>query len=194
MTKKKIAKGDFQLYDSSDQDDFFDEIIEGVRYEMKPSPVVIHQVVSSDIQYLLKGTCKTSGVILVAPVDVYFDKDNRFIPDVVYVSNKNLDIIKKNRIEGSPDLIVEILSPSTSKNDRQRKKTVYERFKVGEYWIVDTHHYTIEQYILENSIYQLHQTYSFGDTLTSSTISCIHLPIDDVFEDAVRFSEHFNRR
>jgi Uma2 family endonuclease len=189
--KKQFTKENTERYGSVTDVDVYDEIVEGVRYEMKPSPVIIHQVVVLNLQDQLTGSCKPNGVILPAPVDVYFDEKNRFIPDIIFISNDNLHIIKPKRIEGTPDLVVEILSPSTSKNDRQGKKSVYERFGVKEYWIVDSHHYTIEQFLQRDGKFELYHIYSFGETLTSPALSCIHINIDEVFEDARRLEERF---
>jgi Uma2 family endonuclease len=193
MTKKKqVARESSNSNESYFPDNVLDEIIEGIRYEMKPSPVIIHQIVVNNILDELRSSCKPNGVSITGPVDVYFDKDNRFIPDVVFISNENLDIIKPKRIEGAPDLIVEVLSPSTSKNDRQRKMAVYERYGVKEYWIADTYHYTVEQFVHKEGRYLLNQTYSFGDKLTSPIISCINVILDHIFEDARQFQERFS--
>ncbi|MFC0272384.1 Uma2 family endonuclease [Metabacillus herbersteinensis] len=190
--KKQLAKESNQSYRSVPIDEGYNEMIEGVRYEMQPSPVIIHQIVLVNIHDAIRNSCKPNGVILPAPVDVYFDKDNCLIPDLIFISNENLNIIKQKRIEGAPDLVVEILSPSTSKNDRQRKKLIYERFGVKEYWIVDSHHHTFEQFILKENLYEFYKIYSFGEILTSPLFACISINLTDIFEDALRFEERFS--
>ncbi|MCL2350620.1 MAG: Uma2 family endonuclease [Defluviitaleaceae bacterium] len=79
------------------------------------------------------------------------------MPDVSVVCNK--DIIKYNGIHGAPDLIVEILSPSTVKYDRAYKKDLYEQHGVKEYWIVDPKNMTIEVHILTDGKYILDNIY-----------------------------------
>ena len=82
-------------------------------------------------------------------VDVYLTKRERYVPDVMVVCDP--DKVKANGIHGAPDLVVEILSPATAKNDRGHKKAVYERCGVREYWIVDPVALTVEQYVLEDA-------------------------------------------
>ena len=70
------------------------------------------------------------------------------------------DKIKSDGVHGAPDLVVEVLSPSTVKNDRAHKKDVYERCGVREYWIVNPADKTVEQYFLQNGKFSLYETYA----------------------------------
>lgn len=167
--------GDFDRY----------EMINHVRYDLKPSPTVNHQKLITHLLQSLYQTCQPNGVILVAPIDVFFDEGNVFQPDIVFISNENAGIIKEARIEGAPDLVAEILSPSTGMNDKVRKKEQYERFGVKEYWIVDPVHLLIEQFVLENGKYHLQAVLGDGDMLTSEQISCISIDVKKLF-DAIR--------
>lgn len=105
-----------------------------------PAPLYIHQKVLSDI-HLLMGTFVKQhqlGEVLVAPIDVYLDEENAFQPDIVFINNEQSGIIiKEDGLHGAPNLVVEILSPSTAEYDLNEKKDVYERCGVQEYWIVD---------------------------------------------------------
>ncbi len=106
---------------------------------MSPAPLTRHQVMIKEIypelsMYIEKNRL---GIALVAPVDVYLDKKNAFQPDIFFISNERMHLIKEDGLHGAPDLIIEILSPSTAKYDLQDKKDVYERSGVTEYWIVD---------------------------------------------------------
>jgi Uma2 family endonuclease len=157
------------------------EIIEGVRYDFLSSPIAKHQILASRITQFLSNTCNSNGVVITSPIDVHLDENNVFQPDVIFISNENLHIIKKF-IVGAPDLVVEILSPSTSQNDKVRKKAQYERFGVKEYWVVDPTHFYVDQFVLEHSKFQLHATYSFGDTLTSERFSCVSIDMNTLFE------------
>ena len=76
------------------------------------------------------------GEVFYSPIDVYFDEEDVFQPDIVFISKARLDIIGEIKIEGPPDLIIEILSPSTAYYDLGRKYEVYERSGVKEYWVV----------------------------------------------------------
>jgi Uma2 family endonuclease len=180
----KIVKEQNEPYDSFNRF----EIIDNVRYDLKPAPTVIHQKISSYLYRSLYNSCHLKGTILYAPLDVYLDDENLFQPDLIFVSNENSDIIMDQYIEGSPDLVVEILSPSTSQNDKIRKKALYERFGVKEYWIVDPHHFTIDQFVLENGKYQLNGTYADGHTLSSEKFPCIEVDLSSLFKSIRRFS------
>lgn len=80
------------------------------------------------------------------------------IPDAMIVCNK--DIIKGRGIFGAPDLIVEVLSPSTAKKDKGVKKTLYEKHGVKEYWIVDILGRSIDVYLLKNGKFELDNVYT----------------------------------
>lgn len=97
-------------------------------------------------------------------VDVHLTDHDRVIPDVMIVCNKN--IIRPDGIHGAPDLIVEVLSPSTAKNDKGYKKDLYERSGVKEYWIVDPAMRSIEAYLWKGGRYILKDFYGlFPDNL-----------------------------
>ena len=77
------------------------------------------------------------GIFFVSPVDVFLDNKNAVQPDIVFVSNQNKSILKEDAIYGAPDLVIEVLSPGSKKFDLDKKKKIYEKFGVKEYWIVD---------------------------------------------------------
>lgn len=157
------------------------EIIEGVRYDCSPAPIVLHQRISGALHIMLHNSCHAGGTVLYAPIDVYLDEDNQFQPDLVYIVHEREAIIGEKRIEGAPDLVVEILSPSTSQNDKIRKKRQYERHGVQEYWIVDPFHRTIDQFGLEQGKFVLLETYGIAQTLTSSRYPCVSIPVGQLF-------------
>ncbi|XID93314.1 Uma2 family endonuclease [Paenibacillaceae bacterium WGS1546] len=185
----QLVKEQSELYgDDEDGSDWLGmeeeryEIIEGIRYELKPAPTVNHQQISGALHIMLYQTCHANGTILYSPVDVYLDEDNLFQPDLVYVLHENAAIIKKHRIEGVPDLAVEILSPSTSHNDKVRKKRQFERFGLKEYWIIDPVHLTLDQFIRnEDGKLELYETYITPGRATSPLFSCIDIDMDRVF-------------
>lgn len=90
-------------------------------------------------------------------MDVIFSKKDVTEPDVMIICNK--DIIKKNGIHGAPDLIVEVLSKSTAKNDIGYKKDLYEKYGVKEYWIVNEADRSIQVYLLKDGVYKLDNIY-----------------------------------
>ncbi len=131
----------------------------GGRIYMMSSPTVNHSQIASNIYYAfrsyLKGkTCRPFN----DGVDVYLTENDRVIPDAMIVCNKN--IIRLDGIHGAPDLVVEVLSPGTAKNDRGYKKNLYETAGVKEYWIVDPISHSIEVYILADGKFVLDEVYA----------------------------------
>jgi len=94
---------------------------------------------------------KKTGHIFDAPLDVRLDEYNVVQPDLIYISEKNKHIITEKNIQGAPDLMMEILSPSSFHHDQERKKAVYERFGVLEYWIIDPANQVIEIFSLSTN-------------------------------------------
>jgi Uma2 family endonuclease len=166
------------------------EIIDGIQYDMKPSPRLNHQILSLRLAQLIDQTCQMNGLVVVAPMDVHLDDDNTVQPDIIYIAEANFQIVKGNQIFGTPDLLVEILSPSSGTHDKIRKKALYEKFAVKEYWIADPILKTIDQFVLIDHKLQLTATYGAGDTLQSDVISCIHIDLESVINALRRFEEH----
>ena len=119
---------------------------DGKRYELvcgevhlTPSPTTKHQIilyrlVSSLDVYLSKTRL---GRLLFAPLDVRLSVDTALQPDLIYIASAHAAIIQEDYIRGTPDLVVEILSPSTAAHDRATKLPLYAEAGVGEMWIID---------------------------------------------------------
>jgi len=116
------------------------ELIDNTIY-MSPSPISKHQLILNEINFQLLQLFRTDkrAIVFVAPFDVYLDeRSNAVQPDIVVVLSGNKNIIDPNgHIHGVPDLLVEVLSPGNKEYDLIKKKDLYERFGVKEYWIVD---------------------------------------------------------
>jgi len=132
----------------------YQELPEGAPYQlingdlvMTPSPSTYHQLISSRLEWeLLKLKVKVSGEVIHAPIDVYFFETETYQPDILFITKERLNIIGEQRIEGAPDLIMEILSPSTAYYDLKAKMRVYEKSGVREYWVIDPMEKSIEIY------------------------------------------------
>ena len=93
------------------------------------------------------------------------------------------NIRKKDGIHGAPDLVVEVLSPSTAHNDRFRKKEIYAKAGVKEYWIVDPLNCIIEVYLNQNSDLVLDRLYNTDDTeIKVSVCDNLIVKLDDIFD------------
>lgn len=136
------------------REDIRKELINGKVAAMSPRPSVNHNVISENIififkQYLRGKKCAPFG----DGVDLYLDENNRFVPDGMIVCDR--DKVNWDGVHGAPDLVWEILSPSTAKNDKWHKKNVYAFCGVPEYWIVDPVNRAIEIYLLQDGQYVL---------------------------------------
>jgi len=136
------------------KDDLPSELLNGQIVAMSPRPTVNHNRISENIYSIFRVLLKRNTCTVFGDgYDVYLSENDRVIPDVMIVCNPS--IIKDNGIHGVPNLIVEVLSPSTSKNDRGYKKDLYAESGVSDYWIVDPFARSIEVYSLADGQYRL---------------------------------------
>jgi Uma2 family endonuclease len=115
------------------------EIIDGEHY-VTPSPNLRHQDLALRLAVSLSNHVEDRpdrGRVFIAPFDVVFSFHDIVEPDVIFVAPDQLDILTDKNIQGTPAMVVEVLSPSTRKRDRQIKRMLYERTGVREYWLVD---------------------------------------------------------
>ena len=161
-----------------------------IRYELHdgelivvPAPNMAHQGISTTLLRLIDTLVylRKLGKVFHAPTDVVFSDTEVVQPDLIFVSNERSHILTENNIRGAPDLIIEILSPSTAGRDRTFKRTLYERHGVKEYWMVDPSARNITILLLGESGYELAGIYGEGQTLTSLTLSGFSLNLDDIF-------------
>lgn len=141
------------------QNDVWEELIDGKVIAMSPRPTTDHYHVSFNIAYIfttyLRGKrCTPFG----DGVDLYLTETDRFIPDGMVVCDT--EKIKRDGVHGAPDLVVEVLSPSTAKRDRGYKKNAYESAGVPEYWLVNPADRSVEVYRLAEGRYVLDNVYS----------------------------------
>ena len=144
------------------------EVLEGELIEMS-SPSSEHQIIIGNLSSMLWVFLKENnlGQMISSPIDVIFDENNTFQPDIVFISKENKQIIQDRGIFGSPDLVVEILSKSTEKKDRGLKFKAYEKFGVREYWLVDPRKKSIEVFVLEKSKFVSYNLVKTDDPLKS---------------------------
>ncbi len=131
------------------------EIIDG-RHYVTPSPDIGHQWASGQLFYELtrKITKRGRGLVYSAPLDVHLDRGSVLQPDIIVVHEGNEGILDdKKKVNGVPDLLIEVLSPSSRSRDMRVKKGRYERAGVPEYWIVSWKRKAIEQFVLRDGKY-----------------------------------------
>ena len=135
-----------------------EELIAGKWIAMAP-PAINHNRIVVNISQIFAPYLKGKDCEYFSDGASLFLTDNDYyIPDGMIVCDPNK--VKVDGIHGAPDLVIEVLSPSTARYDRGRKKDAYERCGVREYWIVDPANKTIEQRFLQNEKFVLHETYS----------------------------------
>lgn len=140
------------------QEERKEELIDGKIVVMSPVSTV-HAYVVGSIFIIFKNYLEGKPCVpFSSSLLVHLSDTNKFFPDVIVVCDRGK--IKRTYINGAPDLVVEVLSPSTAKNDKGYKKDVYEKSGVPEYWIVNPSEKSIEVYLLENSRYTLDNVYT----------------------------------
>jgi Uma2 family endonuclease len=160
------------------------EVINGVLY-VTPAPAVAHQFTSGDLFYLMADHANDNdlGYVLAAPVDVLLpNQPVPLQPDILFLRKERKGIVGQQNVEGAPDLIVEILSPSNTSYDRQTKFAVYEDAGVPEYWIVDYRARTIEVFVLEDE-YVLLGKWGMGETAISRALEGFQVPVSRIFRN-----------
>ncbi|MCC6442300.1 MAG: Uma2 family endonuclease [Armatimonadetes bacterium] len=105
------------------------------------------------------------------------DEENTVQPGFVYVSRERLAIIREQSVRGGPDLVVEILSPSSVAHDRVRKMALYARFRIPHYWIVDPEHHILEAFRLEENHYIVEAGAGEDDLFRPSLFPELKIPL-----------------
>ena len=146
------------------------EIIDGVLY-VSPSPSLPHQFTLGKLHQAIANYLDANpvGEAYLAPFDVVFTRHDVVEPDLLFVAVDRLGVLTERNVSGSPDLVVEILSPSTRRVDLTLKRELFERQAVREYWVVDPLAGTVDAWRRDGSRLVLRERLSRerGDVLTS---------------------------
>ncbi|RRJ94558.1 Uma2 family endonuclease [Opitutaceae bacterium TAV4] len=150
---------------------------------MAPSPSVFHQDISGNLYYLIRHHLRTHpiGTVFMAPLDVFLSDINVYQPDLLFIRKQNASIIKEHGIEGAPDLVVEILSKTSTKYDLGIKRSVYARTGVEEMWAIDPTRRTLAIYRFDESAETPVATHRTTQTFTSTIIPGLSIALKDVF-------------
>ena len=183
MVQQKNIKLTVRDYMSiPDGDDRRFELIDG-ELILAPSPVPQHQMISRNLFRMLDDfvASQNLGELLYAPMDVVLSEHDVFQPDILFVSRNRLHIIGDRNIQGAPDLVIEILSPSTETRDRGVKLNQYLRYGVRECWIIDPQERTLEALRAGNTEFETVRVYPEGATATSPILEGIQVEVDRLF-------------
>ncbi len=157
------------------------EIIDGRAYNMTPAPTTRHQRISMGIieKLILEKKNLKNCALFFAPTDVVLDEYNVVQPDIFIVCDRKK--ITERNIQGAPDLIVEITSPSTEIKDRREKLRLYESHGVREYVIVFPEREYVERYFLDEGKYSAPEIFNWDEELKLKIFDMV-IPLWDVFE------------
>ncbi len=160
------------------------ELIEGDLF-MTLSPITLHQLVSMRLEHALSDHVhkKKSGLILVAPIDVVLSDEDVVQPDILFISRERKGIVGEKNIQGAPDLVVEILSPTTADRDLVIKKKLYAKFAVKEYWICNPSAKTVEVMTWTDKGFKTVQVYPENGIVRSEILPDFSVPVSPLFEE-----------
>lgn len=167
-------------------EDYPVELIRGRFVPNANYPTLKHQSIVLEISYEItsyikrkKGNCR----VLLGPVDVKFDtkQDSVLVPDIIIVCDPK-KIINGKYCDGAPDLVIEVLSPSTKKKDEEDKLSIYEECIVTEYWMIDTESETVRVLTRskDSDIFDKDKTYSFSESVPVGIYEDLDICISDL--------------
>lgn len=149
-----------------------------------PSPTPLHQDVAMNLsaRMLFHANSNNLGKVYQAPLDTKFDEINTFQPDILFISKKHLSIIGKKKIEGAPDLVVEILSESNKPKEMSYKKYIYESYLVKEYWLINLEKSTVTVYQNTDGELMPLGVFSRNDTIESKVLAGFKISVKEILE------------
>ena len=157
------------------------ELIDGVLI-VSPSPATLHQrsvyKIAREVESLMPD-----GEVFIAPLDVYLDDENVPQPDVMWVSAQNKSIVGKHGLMGVPDLVVEVFSPGSERQDRGKKFDLYEKHGVREDWMTDTLELYIEVHQLKDGRFVRLGVFGPGDSFISAVLGDKTVEVKHIFPE-----------
>ncbi|MGI6454288.1 MAG: Uma2 family endonuclease [bacterium] len=165
------------------------ELIDGVPYNMSPAPTFEHQLIVHNLSRVIGNALQGKKCITgITPTDVYLSEHDLVQPDVFVVCDENK--IHRDIIRGAPDLIFEVLSPSSMRKDRREKKRLYERFGVREYIMVEPQGKIIERYKRgEDHLFDRGEIFAEEEEFELFSLPGIKIRVPDVFTNTERFDK-----
>ena len=177
-----IVKFTYEDYLTTPADERY-ELLDGDLI-MVPAPNLKHQHVLGNLHYHLRQfiTEHGTGRLFLAPCDVYLSDTNVVQPDLLFVSRKRKHLLSDGqKVQGAPDLVVEIVSPSSEDTDRETKHELYGKHGVTEYWLVDPKAETISIHRQRGDTLASTDIFGRGETLRSPLFAGLELHLDDIF-------------
>lgn len=169
-------------FDESELSEFIFELING-EIVARNYPTASHQRVLLKLTLLFGNHVEAGklGEVLFAPFGVVLDDFDDVQPDLMFVTTARREIIQEDGIFGVPDLVIEIISPSSIKTDRGKKFRLYERMNLPEYWIVDINNKSIEVYQRQESGYEMVSFATGQGAVESFVLAGLRVSVDGLF-------------
>ena len=159
------------------------------RYEIHDGDLVLltsantpHQQVSKKlIMQLLEVEMSGLGTAYFGPFDVLFSDTELVQPDLIFIARERADIITHANVRDAPDLVVEILSPSTASRDWNYKQGLYAKYGVKELWMVDPQTLLLWQLMLRGDAFEIAGVFGAGESFDSPTLGGFTIDLSKVF-------------
>jgi Uma2 family endonuclease len=152
---------------------------------MTPARSPHHQIIVTNLLLLLGHHAMQNGLGLVmpAPLDVVLAKEAQIAqPDLIFIAKARAPkLVTRAAITGAPDLVLEIISPSTARADRKIKPPLYAKHGVAEFWLVDPEDQSVEVFVLDGDTYRVAGIYLAGDTIKAGRFADAQIAIDSIF-------------
>ena len=182
LSSTPAVKFTYQDYQHTPEDQRY-ELLDG-ELIMAPAPNLGHQQISVSLGARLYTFVQKQdlGKVFHAPCDVVLSNTDVVQPDLLFVSHERAHLLLGGaNVLGAPDLVVEILSPSTAGRDRTLKRSLYAKHGVQEYWLVDPDARTVTVLWLDEGAFEVVGLYGEGQTLTSPTLAGFAAGLNEIF-------------
>lgn len=152
---------------------------------MAPAPNRYHQTISKNLEFILHAYLKEHplGWVYDAPFDVQVTQTNVYQPDIVYVARERKSILTDQGVQGAPNLVVEILSPSTREFDQGPKLDVYSRVGVEAYWLIDPELKTVTVFDFSQDAMHPQATFMQRSVIETPLFADLKISCSDIFAE-----------
>jgi len=160
------------------------QLLEGELYAMSPSPKYTHQLIVWNLVGLFSRYLERHpvGRAFVGPFDVFLSENDVVQPDIFFVAKDGLSAVQEDGVHGAPDLVIEILSPSTAQLDKKQKRLIYAKAGVKELWLVDPLLLQIQRYDFARDTAKPVQFLEENETFSTPLLPDLTLAAAEIFK------------
>ena len=158
------------------------EILDG-ELSVTPAPGTKHQIALGNLYRLIsiQVFANRIGRLLLAPTDLLLAATTVVQPDLIFIGNDRSQVVTERGVEGAPTLVIEILSPTTHRTDRETKAQLYAKYSVPHYWLIDPDQQVLEAYELSGDQYNLVTKAQDADLFTPPVFPGLSIQISDLW-------------